>query len=184
MVKEVYEIWDFKGNEIKGLNIESLSQPPQNATTSRIYFDTTLQQVGVLLKIDNVDVWKYFPGGSLYQFATKGDFPEIGDEGNLYYDKQFNKLYVYITDDINDYLCINPDLYSTFEIKGQLDSLHNLGLLQGNIEDLGLYWHKIVCDLSHIDDYQAVYQATYLGNGIVIAGSYGGNGYGLKIFRS
>jgi len=69
---------------------------------------------------------------------------------------------------------------SRYELKGQLDSIHNLGLMQGNIEDLGMYWTKIPVDTTHI---QGIYHLCSLGNGIVLAGSYGG-GYGSYIYRS
>lgn len=78
-------------------------------------------------------------------------------------------------------IAIGDDRYDT---KGQLDSLHNLGLLQGNIDDLGETWTKIPVDVSHIDEFQAVYHVCSLGNGVILAGSYGGNDYHLKVYRS
>lgn len=69
-----------------------------------------------------------------------------------------------------------------FEVKGQLDSLHNLGLYQGNIEELGMHWTEADATF---DDIQAIYHTKHLEQGIVIAGSYGGpNGTGLRVYRS
>jgi len=98
--------------------------------------------------------------------ATTNDIPE--GNNNLYY-----------TD--ARVIAIGDDRYDT---KGQLDSLHNLGLLQGNIEDLGKTWVKVDVDSAHASEFQAVYHVCSLGNGTILAGSYGGLDYGIKVFRS
>ena len=69
-----------------------------------------------------------------------------------------------------------------YEVKGQLDSLHNLGLYQGDIEDLGMHWVQTATTFA---DIQGIYHVKHLEQGIVLAGSYGGpDGVGLRVYRS
>lgn len=229
--RKVYEIWDFNGNEVKGVRYENLSTPPLNPSIGRVYFDTAFQKIGVYLIVDSVPVWKYFPGGGVSQVNTYAEFPLVGEKDILYIDLTTYKAYIYDT----AYRCLNEgiksddtvsedgevviedgttgqkvkksgkkfnnagmtssdlwdaeqiinDGYSRFEIKGQQDSLHNLGLLQGNIDDLGRYWTKVPVDVGSPLQCQAVYHVCSLGNGIVLAGSYGGGtSFGAKVFRS
>lgn len=76
------------------------------------------------------------------------------------------------------------DAFSKFELKGQFESLHNAGMIQGNIDDVGYYWDPIEIPYD-TNGPQAIYHICSLGNGIILAGSYGGNAtYGINIYRS
>ena len=121
--------------------------------------------------LDGIDDWK---NGDLAVKTSTGWMLVKGNSISLTWGS--------ITGDVQNQVDLIQYFNDKFEVKGQLDSLHNLGLYQGNIEDLGMHWVEIPTTFS---DIQAIYHVKYLEQGIVLAGSYGGtDDTGLRIYRS
>lgn len=92
--KKVYEVWDFSGNEVKGVALENLNAPPLNPTLGRIYFDTVLKKSGVCTSLTPSVVWSY--GSSITSYTNSGEFPVTGSQDQIYVDSTAQTFNVWL----------------------------------------------------------------------------------------